>query len=306
MFIAIAICILGCAIFTGMAVDQMISRRAAVEHTNAIVDGEDVPDLHTMELAKPFSQRIMNPIMGRIVGWVMTITPTGILERLESKIMKSGLIVKPINIVVWQIILCIAIPGTLALLGIATKVSMMQAVVVFAIMAVIGYSIPYLWIMSLINKRNTDITYALPNSLDIISVSVEAGLGFDMALQKVVEKTTGPLADEFATALHEIRLGKSRKQALRNLTGRMDVTDMNQFVASLIQADKLGIELSKMLKIQADQMRLKKRQRAEEAARKAPIKMSIVLVFFILPALIIVIMGPAILSIIQTLGVSNG
>jgi tight adherence protein C len=131
---------------------------------------------------------------------------------------------------------------------------------------------------------------------------VEAGLGFDMALSKVVEKLRGPLAEEFSRVLHEIRMGKPRRESMKAMAVRVDVPDLSAFISALVQADKLGVSLANVLRVQSDQMRLKRRQRAEETAMKAPLKMSFVLVFFVLPALLIVLLGPAAISVIEQLG----
>jgi len=133
--------------------------------------------------------------------------------------------------------------------------------------------------------------------LDLLSVSVEAGLGFDAALQKVVEKSEGPLAEEFALALNEIRMGKPRREALRDMAERVKLDDVSTFVGAIVQADALGVSVSNVLTVQAEQVRQKRRQRAEEKAQKAPVKILIPMLFFIFPALFVVLLGPALLEI---------
>jgi tight adherence protein C len=136
----------------------------------------------------------------------------------------------------------------------------------------------------------------LPDVLDLLTVSVEAGLGFDQAVVKVIEKFKGPLAEEFHRTLQEVRMNKPRREALRALADRVGIDDLTAFIAALIQADQLGVSIAKVLRIQSDQMRIKRRQRAEEQAQKASIKMLFPLIFFIFPAMFIVLLGPAVLS----------
>ena len=150
-------------------------------------------------------------------------------------------------------------------------------------------------------NRGKEIQRDLPDILDLLTVSVEAGLGFDAALVKVVERKKGPLADEFGIVLREIRVGKPRKEALRELSERVKVDDITSLVSAVIQADQLGVGISNILRIQAEQVRTKRRQQAEESAMKAPIKMLFPLVFFIFPTLFVVLLGPAIIQIAETL-----
>ena len=140
---------------------------------------------------------------------------------------------------------------------------------------------------------------SLPDVLDLISVSVEAGLSFDAALQKVVEKTSGPLTQEFEKTLQEINMGKPRREALRDMADRINVNDITVFLSAVIQADQLGVSISNVLSIQSKQVRENRRMRAEEAAQKAPVKILIPLVVFIFPTLLIVLLGPAVLQILD-------
>ena len=139
----------------------------------------------------------------------------------------------------------------------------------------------------------------IPDSLDLLTISVRAGLGFDAALQKVVEKVKGPLSDEFRRALAEVRVGKQRRDALRDIIARTDVPPLTNFIGAIIQAEQLGVSISKVLQVQSEQLRIERRQRAEEQAAKAPIKMLFPLVGCIFPSLFIVILGPAIILIVQ-------
>ena len=166
----------------------------------------------------------------------------------------------------------------------------------------LGFAIPEFWLGGRIKKRQKAILLQIPDALDLLTISVRAGLGFDGALGKVVEKLKGPLTEEFRRALAEIRVGKPRRDALRDIVPRTEVPALTNFIGAIIQAEQLGVSISKVLQVQSEQLRIERRQRAEEMAAKAPIKMLFPLVGCIFPALFIVILGPAIILIIIGLG----
>ncbi|NLW45458.1 MAG: type II secretion system F family protein [Syntrophomonadaceae bacterium] len=168
-----------------------------------------------------------------------------------------------------------------------------------AALGIVGYLVPDVMLNAWKNERQNKILKDLPDILDMLSVSVEAGLGFDAALQRVVEKIKGPLSEEFRQALNEIKLGKPRREALKDLAARVEVDDVSTFISSLIQADQLGVSIANVLRVQADQVREKRRQRAEEKAQKAPIKILIPLVFFIFPAIFVILLGPALIQFVD-------
>jgi tight adherence protein C len=143
----------------------------------------------------------------------------------------------------------------------------------------------------------------LPDALDLLTISVEAGLGFDAALSKVVEKMEGPLVDEFRQALAEVRMGRPRREALRDVAQRADAQPVSNFIGAIVQAEQLGVPIAKVLQIQSDQLRIQRRQRAEEAAAKAPVKMLFPMVGCIFPTIFIVILGPAIITVIRGVGI---
>ena len=168
-----------------------------------------------------------------------------------------------------------------------------------------GYTIPEFWLGGRVKKRQHAILLQIPDALDLLTISVRAGLGFDAALGKVVEKLQGPLTEEFRRALAEVRVGKARRDALRDIVARTEVTPLTNFIGAIIQAEQLGVSISKVLQVQSEQLRIERRQRAEEAAAKAPIKMLFPLVGCIFPSLFIVILGPAIILIVQNLKVGG-
>jgi tight adherence protein C len=169
----------------------------------------------------------------------------------------------------------------------------------------LGFILPQMWLSSKIKRRQENIVKALPDALDLLVICVEAGLGFDMAMGKVYEKWDNDLAVAFGRVLREIQLGKLRREALRDMSERMDVPDVTAFVAAIIQADQLGVSMSRILRVQSDQMRVKRRQRAQEKAHQAPVKMMIPMVFLIFPSIWLVLLGPSLIIIMNNSAVQN-
>lgn len=200
---------------------------------------------------------------------------------------------QPAEFIALKIIICLLA----AIAGIIIRLSLLN----FVLITAVAWLIPDIYIKQLIKKRQLAIGLAMPDVLDLLTVSVEAGLGFDSAVAKVVEKQTGPLADEFRRMLYEMRIGKPRRQALKSLSERTGVDYLQSFVSAVIQADQLGVSISKVLRIQSNEIRRQRRQKAEEAAMKAPIKMLIPLVGLVFPALFIILLGPALLSFMSNL-----
>ena len=183
------------------------------------------------------------------------------------------------------------------------KMPFLIGIVMVPIGALFGYTAPEFWLGGRVKKRQKAILLMIPDALDLLTISVRAGLGFDAALGKVTEKLQGPLSDEFRRALAEVRVGKARRDALRDIVARTEVTPLTNFIGAIIQAEQLGVSISKVLQVQSEQLRIERRQRAEEQAAKAPIKMLFPLVGCIFPSLFIVILGPAMILIVLNLKV---
>jgi len=160
--------------------------------------------------------------------------------------------------------------------------------------------LPNLLLESRIKRRQRVVLHAMPDALDLLTICVEAGLGFDAAMKKVIEKWDNELSLAFARVLQEIQLGKLRREALRDMADRLGVSEMDSFVAAVIQSEQLGVSMSRVLRVQADSMRVKRRQRAEESAQKAPVKMVVPMVFLIFPTIVIILLGPALLQILRS------
>jgi tight adherence protein C len=194
----------------------------------------------------------------------------------------------------------VVLGGLIFVLLSLTTVDPLLKLAMTLVFALLGFFLPALWLGGKIRGRKSSIIKSLPDALDLLTICVEAGLGFDQAMQKVAEKWDDDLSRAFARVLHEIRLGKTRREALRDMSDRMDVTDMTSFIAAVIQSEQLGVSMAKVLRIQSDQMRVRRRQRAEEKAHQAPVKMLFPMVFLIFPSIWVVLLGPAILQVMST------
>ena len=258
--------------------------------------------LEELELQQPFFERTIRPLAGRLSGVVSRRTSSSFLERTEQRLAMAG---NPgrLRVQEWLGIKVIASGVTAALLLLVLLLLLgagpIMAIVVGAAGIGIGYIAPEFWLSRRIKARQKLIVLQIPDALDLLTISVRAGLGFDAALAKVVEKLRGPLPDEFRRALAEIRMGKSRREALRDIIPRTDVPSLSNFIGAILQAEQLGVSISKVLQVQSEQLRIDRRQRAEEMAQKAPIKMLFPLVGCIFPSLFIVILGPAIIMVIR-------
>jgi tight adherence protein C len=200
-------------------------------------------------------------------------------------------------------LVCAVLFGGLALaVMFVSRAPLLNQTFATVIASALGYFLPTIWLGLKIRSRQTSILRALPDALDLLTISVEAGLGFDAAMAKVTEKWSDDLSQAFSRVLVEIQMGTVRRVALRSMANRTDVSELTSFVAAIIQADQLGVSLARVLHIQSEQMRIRRRQRAEEMANKAPIKMMVPLVFLIFPALFVVLLGPALPSLMNAFG----
>lgn len=259
-----------------------------------------VPSEREKKLARPLGERLFGPVLQSINNLVVSVTPKHIVDAVKNKLDATG---NPWNMTPGDYILMRVV--TLAILpiaafGLALGLGPSTALLLAFVVAALGWLVPEMMMQSKRKEREKQIRKSLPDVLDLLTVSVEAGLGFDAALAKVVERKKGPLADEFALLLQEIRMGKSRRDALREVSERVKIDDITSFIASVIQADQLGVSIANILRIQSAQVRTKRRQQAEEAGMKAPIKMLFPLIFFIFPTLFVVLLGPAIIQVATT------
>lgn len=257
--------------------------------------GHDVNEL-------PLGERLFYPYIMRMAGFMKKITPKGYYEQISEKLVLAGNPrgMKANEFMGIQGLTTFILPiGVIFFALFLLKVSTLYALL-FGLLAMgFGWIIPKMLLDSKITKRQEQIMKTLPFTLDLLNVSVDAGLGFDSAMDKVSETMEGPIADEFERVLSEIRLGKTRKEALGNMVERTKVEDLKQFVVAIVQADKLGVGLSKLLRVQSKQMRQTAKQRAQEKAFKAPVKMLFPMIIFIFPSIFIILLGPAVMQVLD-------
>lgn len=275
----------------------IVSPRAADDVDARLMQYGRPMTLEEIELSQPFGERIVVPMLDASARFVSRFTPQRTLENTRHNLELAG---NPNN---WSATEFIGVRGLSGLLlgALAFAVTMLANIgvgrqLLFTIgMGLLGFFLPVVWLGSRIRRRQDEIVKTLPDALDLLTISVEAGLPFDGAMQRVADKWDNELSRAFQRMLTEMRVGKSRREALRDMSDRMEVPDVTSFVAALIQADQLGISIAKVLRIQSEQMRIKRRQRAEEKAQQAPIKMLLPMTFLIFPTILIVILGPALL-----------
>lgn len=260
------------------------------------------PEEMQRELDAPFTDRVVFPVLGRLQGIGRRLTPSDSGERLREKLERAG---NPPGWTVERIVaakaagFAVALVASLLLLvlmGTSFPVTLGGVVVA----SLLGYCAPNLALYQRSYNRNLAMQKALPDAIDLLTISVESGLAFDGAVAQVARNTEGPLSEEFARMLQEMQIGRGRAQALRSLAERSDMPDLRAFVGAMVQADSFGIPVGQVLRVQSSEIRVKRRQWAEEMAQKVPVKILVPLIFCILPCLFVAVLGPAVLSIMDS------
>ena len=256
----------------------------------------------TDEIDRPFSERVWEPLQARTLGLGRRLSGADSAERIRRKLDLAG------NPPGWTVdrVTSGKIVGAVAGLVVALLFSLMLgagtpvriAVVLGGL--VVGFFGPNLYLYQKAYDRSLQIQRDLPDAIDLMTISVESGLGFDAAVQQVSRNTDGPLADEFSRVLREMQIGQGRAAALRAMSDRTNVADLKSFVSSMVQADSFGVPIGQVLRVQSSEMRVKRRQRAEEKAQQVPVKITVPLIFCILPCLFVAVMGPAVISIMDS------
>ena len=257
-----------------------------------------------MELQQPFYERVLRPMIQRLAR-AGRRQEGGLIQRIDAKLEKAGY-PGGLRGADWVGVKLMSLIGFAVLFFLLGLVLLRQPVVGLLLAVVgagVGYIAPEFWLGRKIKARSWGMVLQLPDALDLLTISVEAGLGFDAALAKVVEKMEGPLVDEFRQALAEVRMGRVRRDALRDVATRADAQPVSNFIGAIVQAEQLGVPIAKVLQIQSNQLRIERRQRAEEAAAKAPVKMLFPMVGCIFPTIFIVILGPAIVTVMGGVGI---
>ncbi|WP_214658644.1 type II secretion system F family protein [Candidatus Formimonas warabiya] len=303
IFIIIMGFITGCSFIYGIylivAADRLQIEKRLKQIKQKAVPKHEINE----ELQRSFFDRVIRPIL----KWVSLITSrfTPVKKRvdLEKKLLLAG---RPMGLTSYEFIsLYYAMAVLFGLiscsLAFAARLNILTQMVCGLWGLFLGYFMVELYLRMKTRSRQEQISKQIPDVLDLLTVSVEAGLGFDSALSRVVQKVKGPISAEFSTALQEIKMGKQRKDALKDLGSRTGVEELNAFISAVIQADQLGVSIGNVLRVQSAQQRNARRQRIEEKAMKAPIKMLLPMVFFIFPTIFIVILAPAVIQLIENL-----
>lgn len=260
--------------------------------------------LEEIELSQPISERVILPLARKAGEIALRFTPQNALQSTQRKIELAGNPrgLEPSLFWILRFITALAVGSLmwyLMFVGVKNWQWGTKILVIFGFL-ILGFFLPEMFLISKIQRRQKEIRKAMPDALDLLTICVEAGLGFDGAMQKVYEKWDNELSLAFGRVLKEIQLGKLRREALRDMSDRMGVGEMTSFVAAVTQSEQLGVSMAKVLRIQSDQMRIKRRQLAEEEAHKAPIKMLIPMAILIFPSICIVLMTPAVLMLLRS------
>ena len=295
----------GCIVLAGIAIESTLAdrKRAVRLLESQVIGGDAGTNLREAELAEPFANRAVVPVMTGATRLARRLTPLDSRDRLAVRLVLAG---SPPG---WDAERVMAFKVIGAVAGLVLGVVMvfagwlggLPALVVPVLFGFIGFVAPDALLSGKVSARQKEIRNSLSDTLDLLTISVEAGLSLNAALARVVQNTPGVLSQEFARMLQEIQLGVSRSEAFRNLGARTDVEELNAFTLAMIQADVFGVSIANVLRTQAVQLRIKRRQRAEKEAQGTPVKIVFPLILCILPALFIVIVGPGAIRIFQSL-----
>ncbi len=274
-------------------VERLTSLRISSQRT----DEDDILQL-------PFLERTLRPVTRSLVSAISQVTPERLMTRTEEMLSQAGnpRSIKAGDFLAFQGIVGLVVLGLSGFFLGASGFPMVRAgLTAFSLAALAGY-LPWFRLTALASVRRREILQKLPDVMDLLVVCVEAGLSFDMSILRVVERFRGPVSEEFQKVLREIQLGRPRKDALKSMSERVNLTEITSLVNAILQTDQLGVGIANVLRLHADMIRDKRQQYIEELAMKAPIKMLIPLVFFIFPSIFIVLLGPAFLNIMRALG----
>jgi tight adherence protein C len=304
--------IIGFALFAGFGLGAFVilshlQERQTVRSSLRHIGGYQIVNIRDKELLGSIGDRVGAPLLRGVVQLGRRFTPVGYVEKTKKKLVISGK-ANPEDLdrflaVRVGTIAAIPVLGFLLLFVAHLKGDLRVAAPgLIALAMALG---PDAVLNRKVVERQDTIRRELPDILDLLTISVEAGLGFEQALDRTVSAVPGPLSDEFARMLNETRAGSSRAEAMRAIDARTDVLEVRSFVLAILQADTFGVSIGKILRAQADEMRVKRKQLAQEKAQKAPVKMLLPMVFCVFPALFVVVLGPAVINIVHTLGGVN-
>jgi tight adherence protein C len=265
----------------------------------------EITSLEEIELSQPFMERVIYPSARRFGEIAQRFTPQNAIVETRRRLDMANAPrwMEPTVFLASRFIFGILLGATMFFVfSFSPSVAVFSPTSLLGIgfFTVVGFFLPNLLLNSRIRARQRLVLNAMPDALDLLTICVEAGLGFDAAMKKVIEKWNDDLSLAFARVLQEIQLGKLRREALRDMADRLGIPEMDSFVAAVIQSEQLGVSMSRVLRVQADSMRIKRRQRAEENAQRAPVKMLLPMVFLIFPTIVLILLGPAVLQLIRS------
>jgi tight adherence protein C len=280
---------------------SQLNEKAVVRNSLRQLDGYEVENVRDQELLVPFSQRALVPVVGGLTSLGRRFTPTGYTDSIRKKFIFAGngsadavdrfLAVRVITValipIVWIVVYLwnpVNLEGFIQFL----------VAVLLSVALLLG---PDAMLSRRVEERQHSMQVQLPDVLDLLTISVEAGLGFEQALDRTIASVPGALSDEFGRMLGEVRAGSSRADAMRAMEQRSNVPEVRSFVLAILQADTFGVSIGRVLRAQSEEMRIKRRQLAQERAQKAPVKMLIPMVFCVFPALFVIVLGPAVINI---------
>ncbi|MCJ7512206.1 MAG: type II secretion system F family protein [Anaerolineales bacterium] len=309
--IILALALVGAIVLVVAGVRSPEAKNSIQDRLANYADRDEPATLEEIELSERFQERVIVPMLNRIGKLAARFTPQATLESAKKRLETAGLQIDPAFFLSLRFVLAGLFAGAILIVYLTTKRNFLQGLGLSVLFAALGFFFPDLWLRSRVSRRQKGIFRAMPDALDLLTICVEAGLGFDAAMAKVHEKWETDLALEFGRVIQEIRLGKLRRDALRDMADRLQVTEMTSFVAAIIQSEQLGVSMAKVLRIQSDQMRVRRRQMAEEEAHKLPIKMVFPIALLIFPSIMIILLGPAAASMMGSalggiLGFSGG
>ena len=288
VLIVVAVVIIILLGIIGLSLVRNDNNDALTRRINEYAAREEVATIEEIELSLGIGERVIIPILHRFGSLISRFAPQQLLERTTKQLEQAAWTISAATFMALALF-CVLLMG-FAGWWLAPE----GQTLLFTLGGLgLGAVVPRMMLGSAVSRRKEAIIKKLPDALDLMTICVEAGLTFDGAMTKVDEKWEDPLSNEFGRVVNEIQLGKTRRQSLKDMSDRLDVADVQTFVASILQADQLGVSVGKVLRIQSDQMRVRRRQRAEEKAQQAPIKMLFPMVFLIFPALFVVLLGPA-------------
>ena len=279
--------------------DPVMTRLAEATQRGESVSLEDI------ELQQPFIQRVVVPLIEKVGEISTRFTPQKLLQETTLKLELAGNPgrIDAATFLATRFVGAAVFGGGLLMIALLAKTwPLGRIVLVVGIFTAVGFFFPQLWLQSRINSRQGEVRKALPDALDLLTICVEAGLGFDAAMSKVSEKWENELSVMFGRCIREVQLGKMQREALRDMADRLGLPELTSFVAAVIQSQILGVSLAKVLRIQSDQLRVKRRQFAEELAHKAPVKMIIPMALLTFPSIMIILMAPAAFQIAGAFG----